>query len=228
VQAGVREIKAYNRLAQEPLPAILCVIDEALDLVLEAGARSELVDQIKTIAMRGRSTGVYLWLATQHAAAVTGLPRVVSVNLVTRVVFRVADRSAAEVAGCPGAERISQDRPGRLLARLGGEPQELQAYYVPDKQLAELARSVWDSNKVGPSLTGGEQALVAFAINELGGAFIKNKLVAAFPNWTDHQVKKLAKSWEVRGWLTKPAHRAAPRRVTPELARWAGVELPPA
>ena len=124
------------------MPYILIAIDECLDLVISAGSKSELAGYLKTIAIRGRSAGVILWAATQHAAAVDGLPRVVNTNLTARLVFRVADRDAARVAGCPGAEGIARDRPGRLLAKIDGKPMELQAYHLPDADLLRVARGI--------------------------------------------------------------------------------------
>lgn len=225
VAEGVREWKAYNRKATEPLPALLVVIDEALDLVLEAGARSELVSHVKTIAMRGRSTGVYLWLATQHAAAVAGLPRVVGVNLVTRLVFRVADRSAAEVAGCPGAERLPADCPGRLLAKVGGvDPTEAQAYNLSDADLAKLTGDMAGKGDAGaPSLSDFERELVRFAWEKLSGAFSVGKLAAQFSKGKD-AINTLAARWEARGWLTSPRARNDPRRLTVPLLHLAGIE----
>lgn len=220
--ALVRDLRAYNRKATEPLPYILIAIDECLDLVLSGG--KELAAHLKTIAIRGRSAGVILWAATQHAAAITGLPRVVNTNLTARLVFRVADRSAADAAGCPGAEALPRDKPGRLLAKIDGRPVELQGYYLADDDLLKVTRSVAGSVATGPQLGDGESALVRYAVERLGGAFVKNALAAAFsPEWSDHRIKTLAKAWELRGWLTKPANRADARRVTPELARLAGL-----
>jgi DNA segregation ATPase FtsK/SpoIIIE-like protein len=152
---GARDVAAYKTLlrnraalghagarAATALPHILVVIDEALDLTLMAGSSSQLATYLKIIATRGRSAGVILWCATQHASAVSGLPRVVNVNLVSRVVFRVNDRSAAQTAGCPGAEQIDRRKPGRLLAKIDGPPVELQGYYLPDERLRRLARGL--------------------------------------------------------------------------------------
>lgn len=215
---GARDVIGYNKRAPHPLPFILCVIDESLDLVMLAGDKSDLAQSLKTIAIRGRSAGVYLWAATQHAAAVSGLPRVVNVNLTSRLVFRVADGSAAQAAGCPGAQSISRGCPGRLFARLDGKPQELQGYFVSDDLLAALAGSL-GGGKRPVTLTEGERALVVYALQELDGAFIVGKLAAAFSGagWTNHKIRQLAQHWQRRGWLTKPAHATDARRVTQSL-----------
>jgi len=109
---GARDIVGYNKRTDKPLPLALCVIDEVLDYA----ADRLICEAMKTIARRGRSAGVILWVATQHAAAIAGLPRVVNVNLAARLVFRVADESAARCAGASGAERIPQGQPGRCIA----------------------------------------------------------------------------------------------------------------
>ncbi|MBN1888802.1 MAG: DNA translocase FtsK [Thermoflexales bacterium] len=141
-EAGARDLAGYNRQAGGPtMPHILAVIDECLDLTLQAGNRSELANLLKRLASKARATGVILWLAATHGTADI-LPRVVSVNLSSRIVLRVQDAAAARLAGCPGAERIARDKPGRLLARLDSETLELQGYYLPDDRLAALAAQV--------------------------------------------------------------------------------------
>ncbi|MBN1886839.1 MAG: DNA translocase FtsK [Thermoflexales bacterium] len=141
-EAGARDLEGYNRQAgRSTMPYILAVIDECLDLTLQTGLRSELANLLKRLASKARATGVFLWMAATHGTADI-LPRVVSVNLSSRIVLRVQDGAAARLAGCPGAERIARDKPGRLLAKLDGEPQELQGYYLPDDRLIRIAASL--------------------------------------------------------------------------------------
>jgi len=217
---GAWDLLGYNRRAGEPLPFILCVVDEALDLALSGGR--EVLGHLKVLAMRGRSAGVFLWAATQHASAVEGLPRVVAANMARRLVFRVVDGNAARVAGCPGAQDLPVDCPGRMLARLEGGPVELQGYFVSDEALEGIARGV-TGRPAGLALSDGERALVRFAVEELGGAFIIGRLAEArLEGWTAWGIRKLAERWERRGWLTAPAHATDPRRVTPELCDLCG------
>jgi len=224
--ALVRDLGAYNRKAAEPLPYILAMVDECLDLVLDAGNKSELAGYLKSLAIRGRSAGVFLWAATQHGAAVTGMPRVVNTNLTTRLVFRVADDSAARVAGCPGAETLPRDKPGRLLAKIDHDPQELQGYTLSDDALLAVARGLAgeDADKL-QRLPDGEAALVRYAVDTLQGFFVVNRLAAAFAGdgVTSHKVKTLAQRWERRGLLTTPKHATDARRVTPALCALAGL-----
>jgi hypothetical protein len=225
--AFCRDIGAYNRKATEPLPYILCVIDECLDLVLASG-KSDLAGYLKTLAIRGRSAGVILWAATQHAAAIAGMPRVVNVNLSSRLVFRVADPSAALAAGCPGAETLPRDKPGRMLANLDGKPQVLQGFYLSDEDLEKITRALCvsvpgagKSMTQQQTITKAQAELVRVSLDKLCGAFIVNKLAKIAPGWTSHKVKVLAQSWARLGLLTPPKNATDPRRVTPELAQMA-------
>jgi len=208
-----RDVKAYNKRAADPLPYILCVIDECLDLILAGG--HDLAGSLKTLAIRGRSAGVYLWCATQHAASVTGMPRVVNTNLTTRFVFRVADRSAADVAGCTGAESLPRDKPGRLLAKIDGKPTELQGYYLPDADLAKVARTVAGSKHSGPTITESEAELVRWAVAENGG-YLSLADIQQNGGLGARDARRLAETWERRGWLTKDASNKNRRALTAE------------
>jgi hypothetical protein len=223
----VRDIGAYNRKAAQPLPYVLAMIDECLDLADE----KRVTEPLKTIARRGRSAGVILWCATQHAAAIEGLPRVVNVNLTTRFVFRVADDSAARVAGAPGAENLPRNKPGRMLAKIDGAPLELQAFTVgDDNDLADVVRSIrgdagQELKASGPILSGAELELVRFAVLNLGGFFPVNRLARDAAGWTNHKVNTLAQRLERAGLLEKGDDPRDARRVSAELAQLAGAEL---
>lgn len=215
-----RDLAAYNRKAANPMPYILIAIDECLDLVLSAGSKSNLAGYLKTIAIRGRSAGVILWAATQHASAVDGLPRVVNVNLTARLVFRVADDMAARSAGCPGAEAIPRDRPGRLLAKIDGKPQELQGYNLPDDELLKVARAIAGSKPTGPTLTETERDLLTWAATDNGGALTLAD-IRARANVGPNEAKRIAGSFERRGWIEKDKS-GKNRRVLTEQGRVTG------
>jgi DNA segregation ATPase FtsK/SpoIIIE-like protein len=216
--ALARDLARYNGRAAESLPYLLLVIDEVLDLLLTAGERSALSKDLTRLVVKGRAAGIFVWVASQHARFDL-LPRAVNVNLGSRLVFRVADDAAARLAGCPGAQQIPRTRPGRMLARLEGEPVPVQGYHVDEATMQQVAARL---REPGPSarLSAAELALVRYAIEQLDGCFIVGKLAAAFAGeWTHYRIATLARTWEARGWLSKPAHATDPRRVTAELDR---------
>lgn len=208
--ARARDIESYNKRCDNALPYIMVIVDECLNLAMDG--RRDVLAGLRTLAVRGRSAGVYLWAATQHASAVSGLPRVVNANLASRFVFRVLDGNAARTAGCPGAQDLPRGCPGRMLASLGERPVELQAYHCGDDLIG--APGVVG---IRPPISDEERALVKVAMEQLGGAFIVNRLASIANGWSSHRVKILAQKWERCGWLTKPAHRADARHVTEAL-----------
>lgn len=205
-----RDIKSYNQRAATPLPYLLIVIDECLDLVL-TGTHT-LANLLKSIAVRGRSAGVILWAATQHASAVEGLPRVVTVNLGSRLVFRVADANAARLAGCPGAHAIPRTIPGRMLAKIEGEPIAVQSFFLAEETLLTAAQSIAGRVATPNGLGEQERALLRWAI-EQGGGYLGLDDLMRIGNLGQREARRLAERMERAGWIVKDPHRKNKRRV---------------
>ena len=116
-------------------PSLLIVVDEFAALAKEI---PEFVDGVVDVALRGRSLGLHLVLATQRPAGViTGQIRA---NTNLRIALRMAaDDESADVVGSPVAAAIERRLPGRAVARIG--PQELvpfQSAYVGGHTLADV------------------------------------------------------------------------------------------
>jgi DNA segregation ATPase FtsK/SpoIIIE, S-DNA-T family len=116
-------------------PSLLIVVDEFAALAKEI---PEFVDGVVDVALRGRSLGLHLVLATQRPAGViTGQIRA---NTNLRVALRMAaDDESADVVGSPVAAAIERRLPGRAVARIG--PQELvsfQSAYVGGHTMANV------------------------------------------------------------------------------------------
>jgi S-DNA-T family DNA segregation ATPase FtsK/SpoIIIE len=107
-EAGVQNIRAYNRLGREELidrlqpsceeeelkipfhlPHIVIVVDELADLMMSHGKTIE--HNLVRLAQKSRAVGIHLILATQRpqATVVTGL---IKSNLPARIAFRVASK----------------------------------------------------------------------------------------------------------------------------------------
>jgi DNA segregation ATPase FtsK/SpoIIIE, S-DNA-T family len=116
-------------------PSLLIVVDEFAALAKEV---PEFVDGVVDVALRGRSLGLHLVLATQRPAGViTGQIRA---NTNLRVALRMAsDDESDDVVGSPVAAAIERRLPGRAVARIG--PQELvpfQSAYVGGHTMADV------------------------------------------------------------------------------------------
>jgi len=190
----------------------LVVIDECADFA-DSDAMGDLVE----LARKSRASGISLILATQRPDAQV-LSRQVKANLTARVAFRVTDVYESKIIlDRTGAEQIK--RRGLCLTNAGGKWRKVQAAYVPDDQVGEWVTVAPNGT---PVLSDIERALVAYAIEELGGAFTINALATAFQGEVSRrQLLKLGKRWELRDWLTSPDDVTEARRVTPELANLA-------
>lgn len=104
--------RGYQR---DPMPRTILIIDEFASLVEEL---PEFVTGLVGIAMRGRSLGVHLILATQRPSGVVS--PVIRANTNLRIALRVTDDSeSTDVIDAREAARIAKSTPGRAYARTG-------------------------------------------------------------------------------------------------------------
>ena len=194
-------------------PLLLVVVDECADFA-DSGVMADLVK----LARKGRASGVSLILATQRPDAQV-LSRQVKANLTARVAFRVTDSTESRIIlDRTGAERIK--RTGLTLTNAGGKWRKVQAAYVPDEAVGEW---VTVTPSAGPVLSDVERALVAYAVEELNGAFTVGRLYEAHvDDISKRKLTELARVWQHRGWLSKPMSVTDPRYVTDELVKLAG------
>ncbi|PZS02300.1 MAG: hypothetical protein DLM56_12360 [Pseudonocardiales bacterium] len=118
------------------LPRLVLVIDEFASLVEEL---PDFVTGLVGIAMRGRSLGVHLILATQRPSGVVS--PVIRANTNLRIALRVTDAAeSTDVIDAPDSAAIGKATPGRAFARVGAEaPVEFQAARVGGRALVPEA-----------------------------------------------------------------------------------------
>lgn len=193
----------------EPFPLLLLAVDEAADF-----ARTSAMDTLVESARKGRAFGVSFVVGTQLPSARVIDPQV-RAALETVIAFRCRTHLESQaILGVGGAEKL--DRPGLALTYLNGKWRTVQTLKVNVDATDGLVHQV--AAPTAPALSEIEAALVQYAVQELGGAFTIGRLYQEFGGRVSkRQLTKLGKRWELRGWLTTPAHAADPRRVTDEL-----------
>lgn len=129
---GVDSLSAYNMRAAEPLPPLVCLVDEATALLGDKGVEGAL----RTLALRARKYGLWLILAGQDWKA-TSLDTAIRNQLGARVQFKAMSPSQSRILlQQAGAEELPAK--GRALAWLPGRDlTELQAPWVSRTDILE-------------------------------------------------------------------------------------------
>lgn len=101
---SVRNIADYNKVADEPLPYVVVIVDELADLMMSGSNRIEIL--ITRLAQMARAVGIHLILATQRPSVdvITGL---IKANFSTRIAFQVATKvDSRTILDMNGAEKL--------------------------------------------------------------------------------------------------------------------------
>jgi S-DNA-T family DNA segregation ATPase FtsK/SpoIIIE len=119
-EAGVTDINQYQSRGVDrwPLARLVIVVDEFATLVEEL---PEFIRGLVAVAMRGRSLGVHLVLATQRPAGAVSAD--IRANVGLSIALRVTDvADSVDVIGAKDAAAIDRRTPGRAFVRRGAEP----------------------------------------------------------------------------------------------------------
>lgn len=150
VDAGVRNIEAYNELAAdstdrqkeaegapEYMPHIVIIIDELADLMVIA--RNEVEENVMRLAQMARAVGIHLVIATQRPS-VNVITGIIKANFPTRIAFQVSSKvDSRTILDINGAEALLGR--GDMLFSPGGAPKpiRIQGTLVSEEEVERLA-----------------------------------------------------------------------------------------
>ena len=150
-EAGVKEIKGYNKLMErdeggKKLPQIVIIIDELADLMMVA--KNDVETSICRIAQKARAAGMYLVIATQRPSVdvVTG---VIKANIPSRIAFTVSSQvDSRTILDQAGAENLLGR--GDMLYFPTGEmkPQRIQGAFVSENEVENIVTFIKGSSEV--------------------------------------------------------------------------------
>lgn len=210
----VQKIEEYNQLVPQPLPRAFLIVDEANTFMDRRG----VTDAIAELARQSLKYGIHLVLAA-HSWRAQDVPRSLSASFATRVSFRVNDDTSASVvldSNDWGRKAMRLALPGRGILRLDGvPPQVFQSYYLPEERLTGLLVA-GKPVRTSP-LSEDEICLVQRALAETAGRMTQDDLVS----WglAPRQARRLAETWEIKGWLAQDPNSKNARYITPALRR---------
>lgn len=177
---GVRDMKGFNRLAEEApekelakLPHIVIIIDELADLMVVA--QNEVEDAIMRLAQMARAAGMHLVIATQRPSVdvITG---VIKANIPSRIAFAVSSQvDSRTILDSGGAEKLLGKGDMLFFPVGAAKPTRIQGCFVSDQEvekvvsfikssqnadyddeiLADIERQASLKNKTGGKQSGG-------------------------------------------------------------------------
>ncbi|MBN1661960.1 MAG: hypothetical protein JXA93_26435, partial [Anaerolineae bacterium] len=134
-------------------------------------------------------------------------------NFRTRIAFWVSEAVMSRtILNRGGAEQLPQVQ-GRLLALVEGqgqEPLELQGYWLDDEVIKTVVGGL--AGREYARLTAEEARVFAWAAEH--GGYLGIEDITRLLDTTAWQARKLAATWERRGWLEKDRSVGNKRKVT--------------
>ncbi|MFP4430198.1 MAG: DNA translocase FtsK [Spirochaetaceae bacterium] len=143
---GARDIRSYNakiereRMATEPLPYLVVVVDEFADLMATSG--KELETTLARLAAMSRAVGIHLVLATQRPSTdvITGL---IKANIPSRIAFMVSSKVDSRIIiDTVGAEKLLGQGDMLFISATDPFPLRLQGAFLSEEEVERIVAHV--------------------------------------------------------------------------------------
>ncbi|MBF0283196.1 MAG: TerD family protein [Magnetococcales bacterium] len=133
----VRNLEGWRLKSGQAPAAIITVIDELYDLMLQSGKAVE--ESLIRLAQMGRAAGIHLILSTQRPSREVLTPQL-KANIPARLAFRVTSIANSNIIiDRPGAENLLGKGDG-LFVNQGAPLQRIQAPFVSENEVKTIVR----------------------------------------------------------------------------------------
>lgn len=124
-EAGVKKLVNYNKVAENPLPYLMLIVDEYAELK-NSDDGNDYEQLLKSILQIGRASGLRCIAATQRPT-VDNISGTIKAVFTDRVAFAVSSKiNSRVILDCDGAEKIPNHIPGRAIFLTGSKFQNVQ------------------------------------------------------------------------------------------------------
>lgn len=133
---GADDLGRWRARAGQPMPRIVCIVDEFADMMADSRGRGPLEDRVTRLGAKARAAGIHLILSTQHPDAKTVTGRL-QANMSVRVCLRTTTWQQSMVAlKRRGAERLLGR--GDLFFSRGDRLYRLQGAYLSEMERRQI------------------------------------------------------------------------------------------